>query len=426
MDHIYLFLIIIIAVEINLLIIIKVLRKFYNKSFDWRKNKIITNLITEEDLKIKIDKNDLIRNKLYFFDPDLGTTNKENISNSETFYSGNKLIRSKYRIGKLGERFNNLFNKRSKISTYGDSLTFCRYVNDYETWQYFLSKKLKQNVKNFGVGNYGLDQSYLKYKKNKKKKIDKSKIVIFGFGPETIRRNLSVWKHYFEFGNVYNFKPRYKQIGENRFKFIRNKIRNLDELYKANKIFKKTIDYDFFYKNKFKKYLWKFPYIFSLGINFTRKSKIIIFLTLKLIEIKFNKKIFKICNEKLFSDLYNVGPLFYDFQDKIKLLRNSEAIDTTLHIVKKIKKENKKTILIIIPSQLDFFYYKKFKKSYYDNLIKKISRHVICLDILKLIPKNIKMKDIYTEKGYGAHLNKKGNLLLSNIIFEFLKKNEIK
>jgi len=146
MDHIYLFLIIIIAVEINLLIIIKVLRKFYNKSFDWRKNKIITNLITEEDLKIKIDKNDLIRNKLYFFDPDLGTTNKENISNSETFYSGNKLIRSKYRIGKLGERFNNLFNKRSKISTYGDSLTFCRYVNDYETWQYFLSKKLKQNV----------------------------------------------------------------------------------------------------------------------------------------------------------------------------------------------------------------------------------------------------------------------------------------
>ena len=53
-----------------------------------------------------------------------------------------------------------------------------------------------------------------------------------------------------------------------------NKIRNLDELYKANKIFKKTIDYDFFYKNKFKKYLWKFPYIFSLGINFTRKSKI--------------------------------------------------------------------------------------------------------------------------------------------------------
>ena len=36
------------------------------------------------------------------------------------------------------------------------------------------------------------------------------------------------------------------------------------------------------------------------------------------------------------------------------------------------------------------------------------------------------MKDIYTEKGYGAHLNKKGNLLLSNIIFEFLKKNEIK
>ena len=152
----------------------------------------------------------------------------------------------------------------------------------------------------------------------------------------------------------------------------------------------------------------------------------IVFLISKFIEIKFNKKIFKIFNEKLFKDFNSVGPLFYDFQDKIKLLRNQEAIDTTLHIIKKIKKEKKKIIIIMIPSQLDFFYYKKFKKSYYDNLIEKISKHVICLDILKLIPKNIKMRDIYTEKGYGAHLNRNGNLVLSNIIFDFLKKNEIK
>ena len=31
-----------------------------------------------------------------------------------------------------------------------------------------------------------------------------------------------------------------------------------------------------------------------------------------------------------------------------------------------------------------------------------------------LIPKNIKMKDIYTEKGYGAHLNKKGLVLFGS------------
>ena len=76
-----------------------------------------------------------------------------------------------------------------------------------KTWQYNLSKKIKKNVRNFGVGNHGLDQAYLKFKRNYEKKIDQPKKVIFLFGPETIRRNVSLWKHYFEFGNYLNFKP---------------------------------------------------------------------------------------------------------------------------------------------------------------------------------------------------------------------------
>ena len=67
-------------------------------------------------------------------------------------------------------------------------------------------KKQKTNIKNYGVGNYGLDQSYLRYTKNKN---DKAKVVIFAVGPETIRRNLSLWKHYYEFGNIFYFKPAY-------------------------------------------------------------------------------------------------------------------------------------------------------------------------------------------------------------------------
>ena len=41
--------------------------------------------------------------------------------------------------------------KQSIISCYGDSFTFCRQVNDDETWEHYLSKKLKTNVKNFAV-----------------------------------------------------------------------------------------------------------------------------------------------------------------------------------------------------------------------------------------------------------------------------------
>ena len=70
-----------------------------------------------------------------------------------------------------------------------------------------IEDKLRSNVHNYGVGNYGLDQSFLKYLKLKKKV--KGKIVIFNFVPETIARINSYWKHYREFGNVMAFKPIY-------------------------------------------------------------------------------------------------------------------------------------------------------------------------------------------------------------------------
>ena len=95
----------------------------------------------------------------------------------------------------------------NKISVFGDSFAFCRYVNDDETWENFLEKKIKSNVYNYGVGNYGIDQSFLKYIRYNKKL--KNKIVIFNVVPETIARISSYWKHYREFGNIMAFKPVY-------------------------------------------------------------------------------------------------------------------------------------------------------------------------------------------------------------------------
>ena len=425
-EIIYWFLAILITLELFFYFVVTKLREFYDKSYDWKKNKIITNLITKKDIKVKINKEELLKNKIYFFDKELGTTNKKNITNSEIFYEEKKFFKSRYTIGKEGERINPKFsNHKNSISTYGDSLTFCRYVNDNETWQHRMSQKLKKNIKNFGVGNYGLDQAYLKYRLNKKKKVDKSKIVIFGFGPETIRRNLSTWKHLFEFGNYYNFKPRFKKVGDNNFKFIKNEIKDLDELVGSNSIFEKVAHNDFFYKKKFQKYIWKFPFIFSLTKQPLRRITIISFLISKFFEIKYKTKFIKKINKYVYKDLYTFGPLIYDFEDKKNLFNNDEAIKTTIHIIKQIKKINKNLIIVLIPSHLDFFHFKKNNKNYYDPLIKEISKITFCIDVARLIPKKIKINDIYTEKGYGAHLNKKGNQILSNLIINNLRKNAI-
>ena len=186
------------------------IRLKYDKSYNWSKKNVITNIITEnKDKYPSYNKEEFFIHSFYSFDDLLGTDNNPNTYNNEIRFEKKKEVQTKYSIDKIGNRTNKSFNKSSSnyISSYGDSLCFCRYVNDDETWQYNLSKLIKKKVRNFGVGNHGLDQSFLKFKRNFEKKIDQPKKIIFLFGPETIRRNMSLWKHYFEFGNYLNSKP---------------------------------------------------------------------------------------------------------------------------------------------------------------------------------------------------------------------------
>ena len=112
-------------------------------------------------------------------------------------------------------------NLGSKISCYGDSFAFCRQVNDNETWEHYLSKSFHDNVLNFGVGNYGIDQAILRLKRDFPK--NPTEIVILCVVPDTIRRILNVWKHYFEYGNTFGFKPRFI-LDNNELKLIKNPI----------------------------------------------------------------------------------------------------------------------------------------------------------------------------------------------------------
>ncbi len=57
------------------------------------------------------------------------------------------------------------------------------------------------------MGNYGLDQSLLRLKREVPK--NPTKFVIMGVVPETICRILSMWKHYYEYGNTFAFKPKF-------------------------------------------------------------------------------------------------------------------------------------------------------------------------------------------------------------------------
>lgn len=127
---------------------------FVKRKFPW--------LITASDEHPKLSKEGLLKFIPHGYDSELGWVRKPNTSHSEV----GKSKTTNWNINSKGSRKNlGLEDNDTKISCYGDSFVFCRQVNDDETWEHYLSKGLKTNVLNFGVGNYGIDQALLRLKK---------------------------------------------------------------------------------------------------------------------------------------------------------------------------------------------------------------------------------------------------------------------
>ena len=51
-------------------------------------------------------------------------------------------------------------DKRCRINAYGNSFTQCHQVSDGETWEEYLAAHLGEPIRNFGMGGYGVYQSY--------------------------------------------------------------------------------------------------------------------------------------------------------------------------------------------------------------------------------------------------------------------------
>ena len=216
------------------------------KEFQW--------LITKNDEFPEFSKDGLEKFFIHGYDPELGWVRKPNTQHDEK----SKDEITQWTVNEKGARTNpNFEDKRSNISCYGDSFTFSRQVNDNETWEQQFSKKIKSNVQNFGVGNYGIDQALLRLKREFIK--NKTDIVIMGVVPDTITRILSVWKNYSEYGNTFGFKPRFI-IKNNSLVLIKNPIDNQEKFLNYDKYLDKIRKYDYFYEKKFKKEIIKIPY----------------------------------------------------------------------------------------------------------------------------------------------------------------------
>lgn len=378
-----------------------------NQDFQW--------LIVEKDKTPILDKHGLSKFISHGFDPELGWVRKSNTSHDET----GKFGKTNWTINQFCARTNpNFDNLESNTSCYGDSFTFSRQVNDDETWVHYLSEFTNSNVINFGVGNYGVDQALLRLKREFPK--HPTKIVIMGVVPETICRIVSVWKHYYEYGNTFGFKPRFI-LKNNRLNLIENLIDGKDKFEKYQNYLEDINRYDFFYKNKFLKEKISFPYCITILKNLRRNFGIINWVQ----KINQRKKNNFDCTDIEWNTMKIIMKINLDW--RVKLFQDNETCELLKQILVEYanygKKQNFKPVFIFLPQKDDILFIKKNFNFYHNfvNELKKIE-NLFCIDITKDMI-NIKEIDrMFSDNNeYGGHYSKDGNQKVAELIFNELK-----
>lgn len=394
-------LILISSVFIFLEIFIYLLFNWLKKDFKW--------LVNKKDLNPQFEKkkyNNFMKNS---YDDFLGWDRKSltkgfEISDTKTFFE----------IDKVGSRKTTKHSK-STIAVYGDSFAFCRYVNDNETWQYHLSNKIKNKILNFGVGNFGLDQAFLKYIK-KEKKIS-SQEIIFCVVPETIARVFSYWKHYREFNNIFAIKPilnfKKKKLNIVRIPKLRTDTVSKNYIKFNQKFINKTKKEDIFYKYTFKKKLFKFPYTISFVKKLNQNLNIFYLLIVGKLMSIVNKSSFHRFHDQAFSKILEENiKESHGFYEEIYFKKNFRKLLNFIDLY--FKKKKIKYKILIVPQYYDLKL--KNHNHKYTNFFKSLDNKNI-IDLTDKFKKNKNWKKFYFNESYGGHLNVIGNKYLANLLF---------
>jgi hypothetical protein len=380
---------------------------YTNKKFQW--------LIMQRDENPELSKKGLEKFFEHGYDSELGWIRKPNTTHNE---KGKEGI-TKWTINNYGGRNNLKFEDiNSKVSTYGDSFTFCRQVNDDETWQHWISKFQNTNVKNFGVGNYGLDQILLRLKREYPK--NKAEIVIIGVVPDTISRIVSIWKHYYEYGNTFGFKPRFV-LENNMLNLLKNPIDDTSKFFNYKNYINQIKKNDYFYEEKFLKEKLHFPYSLFLFKNIKRNFSIIFWVFLIQIYKKFGKSTMEI----------EWNPMKIIMQInlwwRIKLYKNKKTVELFKKIVEDFvsfsKRNNFKPVFVFLPQKDDILFMREHGH-YYEEFVKNVSKteNLLVVDIAKNLILDDNLDELYSDQNdYGGHYSKLGNKKIANLLDQELK-----
>lgn len=374
-------------------------------SFQW--------MITDKlDRFPEIDREGLRKFMENGFDPWLGWVRKPNTSHPEN----GKFSQTKWHINDIGSRLNPGFeNFDRKIACFGDSFTFSRQVNDNETWEFFLSEYTASNVINWGIGNHGIDQAYLRMQREYSK--HPVPLVIIGVVPDTISRILSRWKHFYEYGNTFAFKPQFV-LKNKSIELLPNIIDSEEKFLHYKKYYIEIANTDFFFDRKFNDEIFSFPYTFSFIRNIRRNSSIIWNIS------KYNKNYNIAFFNKAFMTIMNVN-----LKWRLKLFKNTYAVNLLKSIIEKCvaysRDKNFKLVVVFLPQKDDVLYTKQ-KGHFYNQFIRQLSEKNVVFDIMPHLINIGNIDDYYSDNNdYGGHYSALGNKYVAGKINEYINQNKL-
>ena len=131
--------------------------------------------------------------------------------------------------------------QKSRINTYGDSFTHGDQVNDGETWQEYLAGHLGEPIRNFGVGGYGVYQSYLRMIREERTEHSAPNLIFYIWGDDHIRsllrcRHAIIYKRWNDRGGTMfhaNFWTHLEMnLNSGKFEEKKNILKTPAELYR--------------------------------------------------------------------------------------------------------------------------------------------------------------------------------------------------
>jgi hypothetical protein len=282
----------------------------------------------------------------------------------------------------------------TRLAAFGDSYVYCNEVGDADSWPGQLEAKWKCEAINYGVGGYGTDQAFLRFREEGRQM--KPHVVIIGFTSMQATRVVSRYRRFQDPGDGPWFKPRFLLNDTGGLEFLASPVASAADAERlvANPAGIVAVgEHDYWYSSAVFEH-WLYP---------------------------------KSATYRLIAWTGHAAWLRYIHRDRVfkgeLLSPDSEAFELLSRIfrdfVAAVRAAGMKPVVLMLPSRADLNLFVDRQVASYETLRAYLEKTgVSIIDPATTLTANAPLDDLFAPAG---HYSPKGNAIVANVIAEALQ-----